>query len=160
MENTKVRIDQSVLIDYVFDNLIAIQNQILNEYSYSSKVETNNDLILGILFSSRECKIFHYDAHENILKNLLIRSYNDFIADNMINKFKQLRLPEYMLRFQRCDNDKLREQIVDFLILGKIKVRFNPYYGNVECYWKKARISFLVNPESNQLYEVIQNNYD
>jgi hypothetical protein len=158
MENDYIRVKENVLIDYVFDNLLMLQDQILREYQYSHKVDVSDNLKIGILFEKSNCKIFHCDITNGILSNVLTKTYNEFIPDAIINKFKKLYLPDYMLRIQKCNNEKLRELIADLFLLGKFEVKFNPFFKEVECYWKKGNLSFLLNPEDNELYNVIKNN--
>ncbi|MDF2065103.1 hypothetical protein [Bacillus sp. Cr_A10] len=155
MEDNYIRVKEDVLIDYVIDNLSILKVQILKEYQYSYKVKFCDSLTVGILFEKSRCKIFYCDIENGELINVFIKTYNEFISDAIINKFKELNLPVYMQRFQKFNNEMVRELIIDLLLLGKFELKFNPFFNEVECYWKKGNISFLISPESNELYNVL-----
>lgn len=157
MENQIIRVNEHILIDYVFDNLLTIQDQILSEYKYSQKVVAREDLTIGILFEKNKCKIFHYDSTNRVLNRVHTRSYYEFISDSIIKKFKKLPLPEYMERYQKCHDEKIRELIADLFLLGKFEMKLNPHFEEIECFWKKGQLSFLLNTEGNELYDVVTN---
>lgn len=157
MEQKIIRVNEHILIDYVFDNLLTMQDQILSEYHHSQKVDARDDLTVGILFEKRRCKIFHYDGTNRILNKMHTKSYSEFISDSIISKFKEMPLPDYMERFQKCQHEKIRELIADLFLLGKFEVKLNPYFEEIECFWKKANLSFLLNKEGNVLYDVVTN---
>ncbi|MGG4409282.1 hypothetical protein ABER75_11135 [Niallia taxi] len=157
MKQQVIRVNEHILIDYVFDNLLTVQDQIISEFQYSQKVVTGEHLTVGILFERNKCKIFYYDIPNQVLNKVYTKSYSEFISDSIINKFKTLYLPEYMERFQKYRNEKVRELLADFFLLGKFEVKLNSQLDEIECCWKKAKLSFLLNPQENEIYDIVTN---
>lgn len=155
MDNDLIKVQDSLLINYALDNILQVKSQLITEFIYSKKVYVNDNFEIGLLFGKENCRVFYFNNNNHELIDINTKSYYDFISDLVIQKFKKQPLPNFLIRYKSFSNNKIREIIIEYLILGKIEVKFNQQLNEVECYWKKPKISFLVNSE-NEIYDVIK----
>ncbi|MCY8168242.1 hypothetical protein P8845_00450 [Bacillus spizizenii] len=154
MNKDNIRIKDRALIDYALNSFSAIKEYVSSEFENSHKVTIDESTTIGFLFLQQVCKIYYFDNNERIIYDVKNKHYEQFITDTIIQKFKELSIPEYVSRYQAFSKEQFRKEIIDLLQLGKFKFALNPALGQVECLWKKPKISFLLDSEF-QFYNVL-----